>query len=182
MIKSFNGKTPRIAETAFVSEWAYVIGDVEIGEGSGVWPGAVIRADFASIKIGRNTQVEDNSVLHSGSDMEIGDNVIIGHSVVVHCRRIGNDVLVGNNSTVLDFADIGNGCIIGANSVVSTGDVIPDNTFVVGTPARIKKQMKQEEVDRFRSGRMGKYTLQQKNKGERLSYKDIIPMYKREGL
>ena len=75
MIKAFNGKTPKISDSAFVSEWAYVVGDVEIGENTGVWPGAVIRADFGKIKIGSNCQIEDNSVLHSGTDMVIGDHV-----------------------------------------------------------------------------------------------------------
>ncbi|MEE8400075.1 MAG: gamma carbonic anhydrase family protein, partial [Desulfobacterales bacterium] len=74
MIRSFNGKTPRIAPSAFVSEGATIIGDVVIGEGSGVWPGAVIRADFATIEIGRDTMVEDNCVIHSGDAMIIGDN------------------------------------------------------------------------------------------------------------
>src|SRR4030042_1424608 len=97
MIRAFDGKTPKIADSAFVSEAAYVVGDVEIGENSGVWPGAVIRGDFGSIKIGSNTQVEDNSVIHTGTKMEIGDHVTIGHNVVVHCLKIGNHVLVGNN-------------------------------------------------------------------------------------
>ena len=101
MIKSFRGMTPKIAKTAFVSEAAYVVGDVEIGENSSVWPGAVIRGDFGKIKIGKHTAVEDNCVIHSGSpsspisDVTIGDNVIIGHSAVSNCRRIGNNVLIG---------------------------------------------------------------------------------------
>src|SRR5512135_3563500 len=98
MIRGFDGKAPRIAPSAFISEAAYVVGDVEIGEGSGAWPGAVIRGDFATIKIGRNTMVEDSTVVHSGGMIEIGDNVIIGHDVVVHCRRIGSNCLIGNNA------------------------------------------------------------------------------------
>lgn len=138
MIRSFGGKTPRIAESAYVSEAAYVIGDVEIGEGSGVFPGAVIRGDFASIKIGNNTMVEDNSVIHSGVPVEIGDNVTIGHSVVVHCVRIGNNNLIGNNSTLLDNAEIGNHCIIAAGSLVSQGMKVPDYSMVVGIPGKIR--------------------------------------------
>ena len=125
MIRSFGGKTPKIAESAFVSETAYVIGDVEIGEGSGIWPGAVVRGDFASIKIGRNTMIEDNSVVHTGEPMEIGDNVTIGHGVVVHGIKIGNNTLVGNNATVLDNAEIGSFCVIGAGCLVRQGMVIP---------------------------------------------------------
>ncbi len=138
MIRSFNGKTPKIAESAFVSEAAYVIGDVEIGENSSVWPGAVIRGDFASIKIGCNTKVEDNCVLHTGVQMEIGDNVTIGHSVVVHGIKIGNNCLIGNNATILDNAQIGSFCMIGAGCLVTPGMEIPDNSFVIGVPAEIK--------------------------------------------
>src|SRR6266571_9204000 len=98
MLRSFNGKAPRVDPCAWVSEAAYVIGDVEIGPDSTVWPGAVLRADFSSIRIGRNTHVEDNSVLHATSPMVIGDNVTIGHSVVVHAARIGNSILLANNS------------------------------------------------------------------------------------
>src|SRR5687768_6293827 len=89
-ILTFDGKTPKIHPSAFISQTATIIGDVEIGEGSSVWPGAVIRADFAPIRIGNGTHIEDNCVLHTGSLLEIGDNVTVGHSVVIHCRRVGN--------------------------------------------------------------------------------------------
>ena len=118
MIREFKDKKPRIASTAFVSESACVIGDVEIGDHSSVWPGAVVRGDFASIKIGNNTQIEDNCVMHAGSDQVIGDNVHIGHGAVVHCSKIGNNVLVGIQSTVLDGVEIGDYCVIGAYSLV----------------------------------------------------------------
>lgn len=88
MIKPFDGKNPCIAETAYICQTACIIGEVVIGEYSGVWPGAVIRADFAPIKIGRSTIVEDNSVIHCGEPMEIGDHVIIGHGAVVHGKKI----------------------------------------------------------------------------------------------
>jgi len=168
MIRSFEGKTPVISESAFVSEAAYVIGDVEIGEGSGVFPGAVIRGDFTSIKIGCNTMVEDNSVIHSGGPVVIGDNVTIGHSVVVHCSRIGNNCLIGNNSTILDNAVIGSFCIVGAGCVVSQGMEIPDNSFVVGVPAEIKRQVAPERWERRRRGRGG--------------YSELVKRYKEQGL
>ena len=100
MIKAFDGKTPQIAPTAFVSEAAYIIGDVEIGENSSIWPGAVIRGDFTSIKVGHNSQIEDNCVVHAGSPLVIGDNVHIGHGAVIHCSRIGNNVLIGSKATL----------------------------------------------------------------------------------
>ena len=168
MIRSFEGKTPKIAESAFVSEAAYVIGDVEIGEGSSIWPGAVIRADFARIKIGQNNLIEDNCVLHTGIPMEIGDNNTIGHGVVMHGLKIGNNNLIGMNATVLDNVEIGNHCIIGAGCLVSQGMKIPDYSFVVGVPAEIKGQ------------------VSPKRRGPRaqggLSYADLTRMYKEQGL
>jgi carbonic anhydrase/acetyltransferase-like protein (isoleucine patch superfamily) len=138
MIRSFDGKTPRVAPSAFVSEFAYVVGDVEIGEDSSVWPGAVLRGDLAPIRIGKGTQIEDGCIVHTGIPMNIGDHVHCGHSVVIHCRRIGNNVLVGNNATLLDDAEIGDGCFIAAGALVQANAKIPDHSFVVGVPGKIK--------------------------------------------
>lgn len=152
MIRSFDGKTPRIAETAFVSEAAYVIGDVEVGEHSSIWPGAVVRGDVAFIKIGNNSQIEDNCVVHSGETLVIGDNVHIGHSVVIHCTRIGNNVLIGNHATVLDNVEIGDSCIIAAHSLVSERKKIPDESFVAGVPAEVKGKSTQAQLTRLAEG------------------------------
>jgi carbonic anhydrase/acetyltransferase-like protein (isoleucine patch superfamily) len=142
MIRTINGKTPRIAATAFVSEAAYIVGDVEIGEDCSIWPGAVIRGDTGLIVIGRGTAVEDNCVIHSGMPPQevttIGDYVNIGHGAVVHGYRVGNNVLIGMNATVLQGAEIGNFCLIGAGCLVSEGMKVPDGSFVVGVPGRIK--------------------------------------------
>ena len=150
MIRSFNGKTPNIHPSAFVSEAAYVVGDVEIGEGSSVWPGAVVRGDTGHIKIGKNTAIEDNVVIHSGVppevDITIGDLVHIGHAAVVNCSKIGNNVLIGINSTILHRAEIGNMCIIGAAALVTEAMKIPDNSFVVGVPAVIKGQVQPKQL------------------------------------
>lgn len=168
MIRSFNGKTPRVAASAFVSETAYVIGDVEIDEGSGIFPGAVVRGDFANIKIGRNSFVHDNCVLHAGpvAPLEVGDNVTIGHGVVVHCRRVGNNTLIGNNATILDDAEIGDFCIIAAGSVVRTGAKVPDRSFVVGVPGEVKAKVSSEQIQRSERGRK--------------LYVDIVRKYKEE--
>lgn len=148
MIRSYNGKTPQIAPTAFVSEAAYVIGDVTIGEGSSVWPGAVVRADFAPIRIGRHTHIEDNCTLH-GDLLEIGDYVTIGHNAVVHCRRVGNDTLIGNHATLLDDAEIGNECVVASGAVVLPGAKVPDRSFVVGLPAEVRP-LTEEQYQRTR--------------------------------
>ena len=158
MIRGCNGKTPRIAESAFVSEAAYVVGDVEIGENSSVWPGAVVRGDFGSIRIGSKTAVEDACVIHSGSpsapigDVAIGDNVHIGHGAVINCRSIGNNVLIGMNATILHDAEIGDFCIIGAGCLVSQGMRISDKSFVVGVPGKIKGQVSAEQLWWVREG------------------------------
>lgn len=152
MIRSFKGKTPRIASTAYVSEAAYVIGDVEIGENSSIWPGAIIRADVAPIKIGDNSQIEDNCVVHTGNPLIIGDSVHVGHNVVIHCSRIGNNVLVGNSATLLDDAEIGDSCVIAAGSLVREGVNIPSGSFVSGMPGQVKGTVKQEQMDRIEYG------------------------------
>jgi len=144
MIKSFNGKTPKIASSVFVEETAFIIGDVEIGDYSNIWPGAVIRGDSAKIQIGKNTSVQDCSVIHAEEDMVIGDNVILGHGCVVHCRKIGNNVIIGNNATVLDGAEIGNNCIIAAGSTVAPDTKISDLSLVMGVPAKRKSEISSE--------------------------------------
>ena len=152
MIQIFNGKTPQIAESAYVSEVATIIGDVEIGENSSVWPGAVIRGDFGKISIGCNTSVEDNCVLHAGSPtildqgLMIGDNVHIGHGAVINGKRIGNHVLIGINASVLHDVEIGDYCIIGASCLVSQGMNIPERSFVIGVPGRIKGEVTDEQL------------------------------------
>jgi carbonic anhydrase/acetyltransferase-like protein (isoleucine patch superfamily) len=174
MIRSFDGKTPRIAPSAFVSEAAYVVGDVEIGEDSSVWPGAVIRGDFGPIRIGRSTAVEDNCVLHSGSPKDlrqalvIGDRVQIGHGATVNGKRIGSCVLIGMNATVLHDAEIGDYCIIGAACLVTQGMKVPDRSFVAGVPGQINGEV--TEAQRF--------WFEQAPQG----YAELAARYRREGL
>jgi carbonic anhydrase/acetyltransferase-like protein (isoleucine patch superfamily) len=136
-VRSMGDKVPVVAPTAWVSEAAYLVGDVHLGDGSSVWPGAVVRGDFGAIRIGRNTVVEDNCVVHSGTLMTIGDNVLIGHSVVVHCGSIGPNCLIGSGATLLDDAEIGELCLVAAGSLVLGRTVVPDRSFVSGAPATI---------------------------------------------
>ena len=152
MIRKFNRKSPEIANSAFVSEAAYVIGDVFIGNYSSVWPGAVIRADFGRIEIGEKTCIEDNCVLHGATDVRIGNGVIIGHGAILHCRKIGDRVLVGNNATLLDGAQIGSFCMVGAGTLVPGGMAVPDNSLVMGIPAQIKGPLSAEQRLRLEKG------------------------------
>jgi carbonic anhydrase/acetyltransferase-like protein (isoleucine patch superfamily) len=174
MVRSFNGWTPKIADSAFVSEAAYVIGDVEIGEGSNVWPGAVIRGDLGKIRIGKNTSIEDNCVVHSGArsapvgNVDIGDRVIIGHGAALNCRKIGNHVLVGMNATVLHDVEIGSNCVIGAACLVGQGMIVPDFSFVTGVPGKIKGRPTEQQLWWTREG----HTV----------YDELVRRYKMEGL
>jgi carbonic anhydrase/acetyltransferase-like protein (isoleucine patch superfamily) len=173
MVSSFNGKTPRIAGSAFISKTAYIIGDVEIGENCVVMPGAVIRADLGKITIGDNTIVEDNCVIHSGSldgfeDIVIGENVVIGHGAVNHARKVGNNVLIGINSTILHDAEVGDFCIIAAGSLVGQGAKIPDRSFVAGVPGKVKKEVSQEQLLWTQLGS--------------IAYIELAKQYKKEGL
>ena len=167
MIRSFNGKTPKIAESAFVSEAAYVVGGVEVGENSSIWPGTVIRGDHKDIRIGKNTNVQDNSVIHGG--VIIGDNVHIGHGAVINCRSISNNVLIGMNATLLHDAEIGSFCVIAAGCLVSQGMKVPDNSFIAGVPGEIKRQVSTEQVERW---------LQQAPE----RYVKLAQQYKEQGL
>jgi carbonic anhydrase/acetyltransferase-like protein (isoleucine patch superfamily) len=174
LIRSFKGKAPKIAKSAFVSEAAYVIGDVELGQNVSVWPGAVLRADFGKITIGDNSTVEDNCVIHSGTprtlymDVSIGKSVHIGHGAVLNCKSVGDHVLIGMNATILHDVEIGDFCIIGAGCLVTEKQVIPERSFVVGVPGKIKAKVTEEQL----------YWV----KEAPLTYVDLMKQYKSENL
>ncbi len=140
MIRSYQGKTPKVHPTAWVSEAAYVIGDVEIGEYSSVWPGTVIRADTIKITLGSYVDIQDNCVLHADSDAYYGDYVTLGHGVTSHAKHISPHCLIGNGATLND------GVILGENSVIASGAVVLErkefgaNSFVLGVPASAREE------------------------------------------
>ncbi|MBT3363458.1 MAG: gamma carbonic anhydrase family protein [Chloroflexi bacterium] len=156
MIKAFNGKTPQIDDSACISNSAYIVGDVVIGENSTVWPGAVIRGDVGRIVIGSNTHVEDNCVVHGGNT-QIGNNVIVGHGAVIHSCAIGNDVLIGMNATILHKAEIDSHVVIGAHALIEKETHVPTESLVVGAPATIKKLTERSKPWAYR-GNTGVYT------------------------
>mgnify|MGYP001618032835 FL=1 len=175
MIRSFDGKTPKIAKSAFVSEAAYIIGDVEIGENSCVWPGAVIRGDLGKITIGNNVVIEDNCVIHAGTpalpptaDVTIGNNVVFGHGAISNGRKIGNNVLVSIGAIILHDVEIGDGSIIAAGCVVKEKAIIPEKSFVVGVPGVIKGQVRDNQA----------YWTTQSPR----IYHELAEKYKKEGL
>ncbi len=148
MIKNFANHTPDISEMAKVSETSDIIGDVIIKEGANIWYGAVLRGDVNQIYIGKNTNVQDNAVIHVSSKFKakIGDDVTIGHSAIVHACTISNNVLVGMGSIVLDGALIEENVIIGAGSLIPPNKVIPSGVLVIGSPAKIVRELTDEEI------------------------------------
>jgi carbonic anhydrase/acetyltransferase-like protein (isoleucine patch superfamily) len=152
VIKPFRGIMPKIHPDAFVSEAAYVVGDVEIGAGSSVWPGSIVRGDSGKVVIGKNTCVQDNSVVHSDDlGATIGDNVVIGHRVVCHADKVGDNCVLGNGCVVNGGrAEVGNNCVIAAGAVVLEKTKVPDNSFVVGIPGVVKGTVTEEQLKRFK--------------------------------
>ncbi len=150
MIRSLDGKAPRIHPTAFVSEFAYVVGDVEIGEGSSIWPGAVVRGDTGKITIGEHTCVQDNSVVHGDADVVIGNRVVIGHMVLCHAKTVGDRVLIGSGATVNDGVEIGEDSLVASGAMVVDGMTIPPRSFVVGLPARIRGAVAEHHTELIR--------------------------------
>ena len=147
MIRSLKGKSPQIHPTAFVSEAAYLIGDIEIGAESSVWPGVVMRADHGKMKIGQRANIQDGSILHADGDMDIGDDVTVGHAVVCHARSVGDHSLLGNNCTLNDGATVGEWSIVAAGAVVIEGREIPSNSIATGVPAKIAGAMLERHYD-----------------------------------
>ena len=149
LIKAFGDKSPQIHETAFVSENTTIIGDVTIGADSSVWFGSVLRGDVNSIKIGERTNVQDNSVIHVTSfffPTVLENEVTVGHRVVLHGCHVESNCLIGIGSIVLDGARIGKNSLIAANSLVTPGTQIPPNSFVLGSPARVKRELTAQEI------------------------------------
>ena len=139
MIVPFGGKTPRIAESAWIGPGATIIGDVAIGERSSVWPGAVIRGDYAPIRIGADVNVQDNAVIHCDEPLAIGDGVTIGHAVVVHGREIGDGALIGNNATLMPGVAIGAHSIVGAGALAPPRMRTPPHSLVLGVPGQVRE-------------------------------------------
>jgi carbonic anhydrase/acetyltransferase-like protein (isoleucine patch superfamily) len=150
--RAYGGHSPRIGERVFVAENATLIGDVTLGDDCSIWYGAVLRGDVHSIRIGARTNIQDNCVLHVTNGtypMQIGDEVTIGHGVIAHGCTIARGALIGMGSRVLDGATIGELALIGAGALVSEGMEIPPRTLAVGVPAKIKRDLRIDEIARL---------------------------------
>ena len=147
-IQSVRGFTPQIGEDCFLAVNATVVGDVVLGDGCSVWFNAVLRGDVNSIRIGRNVNIQDGSILHTlyqKSTIEIGDNVSIGHNVTLHGCHIRDYALIGMGSVVMDDAIVGEGAIVAAGSVVLAKTIIEPYSLYAGTPAKFIKKVSREE-------------------------------------
>ena len=148
-IQSFNKKTPKIHSTAYVSEKATIIGDVEIGAGCSVWPNVVIRGDLQPIRIGENTNIQDNTVIHAphfDAPVIIGRNVSIGHSVVLHGCTIDDNSLIGIHAVILDNTKIESYVLVGAGAVVPPNKTIPSKSLVLGVPGKVVRPLTEDDL------------------------------------
>src|SRR5688572_6804315 len=149
MLLEYKGKWPRLGERVFVAEGAKIIGDVEIGDHSSVWFNSVIRGDVHYIRIGKHTNIQDGSILHVMKDqypLVLHDYVTTGHGVMLHGCEIQSHCLIGMRAAILNNARVGPHCIVGAGAVITEGTVIPPRTLALGVPARIKRELTDEEV------------------------------------
>ncbi len=155
MIQEFLGVSPRYDESNFIADTASVIGDVALGRGSSVWFHATLRGDVNWIRVGSETSIQDNAVVHvtnRTAPTRIGNRVTVGHSAVVHGCTIHDRVLVGIGAIILDHAEIGSDTIIGAGALITSGVKIPERSLVLGSPAKVIRTLTDEEiasVDRY---------------------------------
>jgi len=150
----YDGKAPRLAASAFLAEGSVVVGDVEIGEGSSLWFGTVVRGDVNHVRIGARTNVQDMTVVHVTSRTNptvIGDDVTIGHRAVLHGCTVKDRCLVGIGAIVLDGAVVGPDAMVGAGALVPPGMVVPPGTLVLGAPAKVRRELTPEEVASLRT-------------------------------
>ncbi len=151
-IYELDGVSPQLGSGAWVADSAQVVGAVELAENASVWFGAVIRGDTETISIGRNSNIQDLSVLHAdiGSPLTIGDNVTVGHQVMLHGCTVGDNSLIGIQAVVLNKARIGRNSIVGAGSVVTEGKEFPDNSLILGSPAKVVRTLDEAAAARLR--------------------------------
>jgi carbonic anhydrase/acetyltransferase-like protein (isoleucine patch superfamily) len=154
VVRAFADRVPRLSAGVFLAETAVVVGDVTLGEQSSVWFGAVLRGDVGFIQIGRRTNVQDLSMLHMSRDLSntvIGDEVTIGHGVIIHGARIGDGALIGMGAILLDNAVIGAEALVAAGTLVPAGMDVPPRSLVRGSPGKVVRDLDEQE---WTQGRM----------------------------
>jgi len=149
VIHPYLDKTPIIHPSVFLAEGAQIIGDVEIGEQSSVWFNAVIRGDVNYIRIGSRTNIQDGCILHvsrKAYPLIVGDDITVGHNVTLHACDVGSRCLIGMGATVMDGTKVGEDSIIGAGALVTARTIIPPRSLVLGSPAKVKRELTDDEV------------------------------------
>ena len=148
MIEKLAHLTPQMHASCFVHDQASIIGQVTLGENVSVFPGAVLRGDIAAISVGADSNIQDNAVLHVnyGQPCVVGQHVSVGHGAVVHGSKIADNVIIGMNAVIME-TEVGPNCIIGAGAVVPAGKSIPAGSLVMGVPAKVVRQLEEEEVN-----------------------------------
>ena len=151
-IYEIDGIAPQLADSAWVADSAQVMGDVALAADTSIWFGAVLRGDTETIRIGRGSNIQDLSVLHAdvGMPLTVGEDVTVGHQVMLHGCTIGDGSLIGIGAVVLNGAVIGKGCLVGAGSLVTEGKVFPDGSMILGSPAKVVRQLSPEQLEGLR--------------------------------
>ena len=149
MIQPFGDKTPVAPESVFIADTALVIGDVEIGEDSSIWFGSIVRGDVNYIRIGARTNIQDATVIHVSSRTHptvLEDEITVGHRVTLHGCHVESRCLIGIGAVLLDGVHVGNNSLVGAGSLLTPGTIIPPRSLVIGSPARVKRELTDEEL------------------------------------
>lgn len=165
-ILAVDGRKPSIMEDAWVAPTATVVGAATIGPGTGIFYGAVVRADMENISIGESSNIQDTAVIHAdpGYPARIGDHVSVGHGAVLHGCTIDDDALIGMNATVLNGAVIGEGSLVAANALVLEGTEVPPGSLVAGVPAKVRRPLTPGEIEHCRQNAATYTTLTSKHR------------------
>jgi carbonic anhydrase/acetyltransferase-like protein (isoleucine patch superfamily) len=157
MFYTYKGKSPQINDTSFIAPGAKLIGDVSIGKESSVWFNCVLRADNDSIKIGNKVNIQDGSICHADKKipLTVADEVSVGHNVVLHGCTIGKGALIGMGSIILNKAEIGEYALVAAGSLIPEGKKIPPRTLVMGSPAKVVRELTEKDLNNLNMTTMG---------------------------
>jgi gamma-carbonic anhydrase len=149
MIAAFKDTFPKIHDTVFVADNAIIIGDVEIGEDASIWFGSVLRGDVNYIRVGARTNIQDQTIIHvssKGLPTIVEENVTVGHRVTLHACHVESGCLIGIGAILMDGVRVGKNSLVAAGSLVTPGTQIPPNSLVVGSPARVKRELTEKEL------------------------------------
>ena len=148
-IYELDGVAPQVSDSSWVADSAQVMGRVVLGEDASIWFGTVVRGDTESITIGAGSNIQDASVLHAdfGKPLVVGERVTVGHQVMLHGCTIGDESLIGIGAVVLNGAKIGKNCLVGAGALVTEGKEFPDGSMIIGSPAKVVRQLTPEQME-----------------------------------